>query len=51
MQDNATQQWWYSTILAANTIPNTGKIAKMVYPDFFGEDGARSSHHSGLENQ
>ena len=23
----------------------------MVHPDFFGEDGARSSHHSDLENQ
>ena len=37
MQDNAAQQWWYSTILAANTISNTGKFAKMVHPDFFGE--------------
>ena len=36
-QDNAAQQWWYSTILAANTIPNTGKFAKMVHPDFFVE--------------
>ena len=34
MQDNAAQQWWYSTILAANTISNTGKFAKMVHPDF-----------------
>ena len=51
MQDNAAQQWWYSTILAANTISNTGKFAKMVHPDFFGEDGGRSSHHSDLENQ
>ena len=51
MQDNAAQQWWCSTILAANTISNTGKFAKMVYPDFFGEDGGRSSHHSDLENQ
>ena len=51
VQDNAAQQWWYSTILAANTISNTGKFAKMVHPDFFGEDGGRSSHHSDLENQ
>ena len=52
MQDNAAQQWWYSTLLAANTIPNTGKFAKMVlHPDFFGEDGGISSHHSDLENQ
>ena len=48
---NAAQQWWYSTILAANTISNTGKFAKMVHPDIFGEDGSRSSHHSDLENQ
>ena len=51
MQDNAAQQWWYSTILAVNTIWNTGEFAKMVNPDFFGEDGGRSSHHSDLENQ
>ena len=51
MQDNAAQQWWYSTILAANTISNTGKFAKMVHLDFFGEDGGRSSNHSNLENQ
>ena len=51
MQDNTAQQWWYSTILAENTILNTGKFAKMVNPDFFGEDGDRSSHHSHLENQ
>ena len=51
MQDNATQQWWYSTILTANTILNTGKFAKMVHPDFFGEDCGRSSHHSDLKNQ
>ena len=43
--------WWYSTILAANTISNTGKFAKLVHPDFFGEDGGRSSHYSDLENQ
>ena len=23
----------------------------MVHPDFFGEDGGKSSHHSELENQ
>ena len=51
VQDNAAQQWWYSTILAANTILNTGKFAKMVHPDSFGEDGGRSSHHADLENQ
>ena len=51
VQDNAAQQSWYSTILAANTISNTGKFAKMIHPDFFGEDGGRSSHHSDLENQ
>ena len=51
MQDNAAQQWWYSTILAENTISNTGKFAKMVHPDFFGEGGGRSSHHSDLKNQ
>ena len=35
----------YSTILAANTILNTGKFVKMIHR----EDGG-SSHHSGLEN-
>ena len=50
MQGNAAQQWWYSTILAANTISNTGKFAKMVITDFFGEDKGRSSNHSDLEN-
>ena len=29
VQDNAAQQWWYSAVLAANTILNTGKFAKM----------------------
>ena len=38
MQDNATQHWWYSTILVANTISNTGKLAKTAHPDSFGED-------------
>ena len=35
VQDNATQQWWYSAILAADTISNTGKFAKMVYIQIF----------------
>ena len=51
MQDDAAQQWWHNTILAANTIPNTGKSTEIVDPDFFGEDGWRSPHHSDLENQ
>ena len=51
VQDNAAQQRWYGTILAANIISNTGKFTKMVHPDFFGEDGGKSSHHSELENQ
>ena len=50
VQDNAAQQWWYSTILASNTISNTGKFARIVHPDFFGDDGGRSPHHSDLEN-
>ena len=50
MQDNVAQQWWYSTILVANTISYTGKFAKMVHPDFLGENGGRCPHHSGLEN-
>ena len=42
VQDNAAQQWWYSTILVVNTLSNTGKFAKMVHPDFFfGEDGGK----------
>ena len=49
MQDNAAQHWWYNTVLAANTVSNTGKIAEMVHPDFFGEDG-RNPHHSDSEN-
>ena len=48
VQDNEAQ---YSTILAVNTISNTGKFAKMVHPDFLGGNGGRSSHHSDLENQ
>ena len=51
VQDNGVQQWWYSTILAPNTISNTSKFAKIVHPDFFGEDDDRSSRHSDLENQ
>ena len=51
MQDNARQQWQYSEILATNTISNTDKFARMVHPDFFGENGGRSSHHSDLECQ
>ena len=35
MQDNAAQHWWYNTILATNTISNTGKLAKTVHPRFF----------------
>ena len=34
VQDNAEQQWRYSTILAANTVSNTGKFCKMAHPDF-----------------
>ena len=33
MQDNAGQQCWCITIMAANTISNR-KFAKMVHPDF-----------------
>ena len=50
MQGNVSQQWWYSAMLAENAISNTGKFAKMVHPDFFGEDGVRSPHHSDLKN-
>ena len=49
VQDNAAQKWWYSTIPAAKSIANTGKCVKMVHPEFFGEDGSRSSHHSDLK--
>ena len=31
----ATQHRWYNIILAANTISNTGKLAKTVHPDSF----------------
>ena len=50
MQDSAAQRWWYITILAANTISNTGKFAKMLHPEFFDEDGGKNPHHSNLEN-
>ena len=50
MQDNAVQQWWYNTILVANTISYTGKFAIMVHPDFFVENGGKSPHHFDLEN-
>ena len=50
VQDNAAQQWWYSTILPANTISNTGKFTKMVHSGSFGGDGSRSSCHSDLKN-
>ena len=46
MQDNAPQQWWYSTIIAANTISNNGKFAKICHIQI-----GRSFHHSDLENQ
>ena len=51
VQDNEAQQWWYSTILGANIISNTGKFPKMLHSDIFGENGGRSSYHSDLENQ
>ena len=38
------------TILTANAISNTAKTAKMVHPDFFGEDSGRNPHHSDSEN-
>ena len=50
MQDNATQQWWCSTVLVANKISYTGKFAKTVHPNFFGKNGGRSPHHFNLEN-
>ena len=50
-QDNTAQHWWHRTFLAANTISNTGKIAKMVHLDFFGENGGRNPHHSDSENR
>ena len=41
----------YNTGSEYNFKLNTGKFAKIVHPDFFGEDDGRSSHHSDLENQ
>ena len=46
VQNNAAQysmhKWWYSTtLLAVNAILGTGKFAKMVHLDFFGEDGGK----------
>ena len=38
MEDNASQHFWYSTILAENTTSNAGKLAKRVYPNSFGEE-------------
>ena len=40
MQDNAGQHTGGTvpTMLVAETILNTGKIAKMIHPGFFGED-------------
>ena len=35
IQDNAAQHWWYNTILAANTISNTGKHVKTVHSGSF----------------
>ena len=45
LQDNAAQCSWYSAILAANTISNTGKLA-----GFFGKDSGGSFGHSDSEN-
>ena len=50
LQNNAAQHWLYSILLAANTISNTGKIAKMVHPSFFGEDVGKNPYHSDSEN-
>ena len=36
--------------LIVSTISNTGKTAKMVHRDFFGEDGGVNLHHSDSEN-
>ena len=45
MQDNAAQQWWYSTILARNTISNTGTFPKM-YIQIFWRDGVMNPTQS-----
>ena len=34
IQDNESPTWWYCTILAANTVSNTGKFDKMLHLDF-----------------
>ena len=34
LQDSAAQHWRYNTLLAANIILNTSKIAEMVDLDF-----------------
>ena len=41
MQDYVAQHWWYSTILAANIISNTGKLGTTVHLDPFGEEPLR----------
>ena len=51
MQDNAAQQCWYSTIMAANTFSNTSKFAKMIHPYFFGEYDDENPYYFDLENQ
>ena len=38
IQDNAAQHWWYSRVLTASTISNTGKLSKMVHLDSFSEE-------------
>ena len=39
-----------SAILAVNTTSDIDKLAKMVHPDLFGEDGGRNPHQSDSEN-
>ena len=51
MRDKAAQQWWYSTIMAADTFSNTSKFAKMVHPYSFGEYDDENPHYFDLENQ
>ena len=41
MQDYALQHWWYSTVLAANIISNTGKFGDTVHLHSFGEEPHR----------
>ena len=59
MQGNVAQQWWYSTILVANTISYTGKFAKMVIQIFLVKmvvgfpsslESCTLSEYSDLEN-